>query len=289
MNRSMTQRAALFSVLFAFLLVSGCTLSGDAPEPKSVEKGEAQVATVAERTITDAVSLDATAQAGVTYILTAATSGSLVVTGMPESDTDKPIDPRRHSFALVTDSGKRSEIPVPQSAKKVLALTPPGVSVKANTPILQVTDSAIILKSEPTPEQVLRIGNRTPKRVRAQVKGSSGPFDCTPTDRRLSFIKDTFQFTCRVPSTTPIVVGASAKAVLVLETKDNVPALPVEAIAGTISNGSVFRAKGEHEQVQVKLGISDGVYIEILSGLKVGDQVAIPSPSLLDGDDEPAD
>jgi hypothetical protein len=59
-------------------------------------------------------------------------------------------------------------------------------------------------------------------------------------------------------------------------------ALPVEAVAGSSQSGRVtlVRADGSTETLDVQLGITDGVRIEIKSGLKAGDRVAIPGPFL---------
>jgi len=56
--------------------------------------------------------------------------------------------------------------------------------------------------------------------------------------------------------------------------------LPIEAVAGTRSNGLVY-LQGEDKPRPVELGITDGAYIEISDGATVGDVVSIPSPSLL--------
>lgn len=325
------------AALIALLLVCGCTAT-TSPPPWDVDS-QPQVETVIERTITDAVSLDATSEAGVEYTITARGEGRLHLeerpswvapathlrspggapvqslpvstavhlVGLPapvEPPTDdagggdpvegggeesEHLDPKRYIFWFTDANGTPSEIGMPETATHVIALVPLDTPVEANTPLLQVTDAAIVLRSEPTPEQAMRIGTRVPNGVRAQVKGSSGPFDCAPTDQRLSLVNDQLQFTCRAPASTPLVVGASAKVVLVLETKEKVSALPVEAVAGSISNGYVYRDGSGLEQVPVELGISDGVYVEIVSGLSVGDQVLVPSPSLLEDDSDQAD
>lgn len=331
--------------IFIFLVV-GCS-APHAPDFSEPPVFQPSVEEATERTIVDAVSLDATAEAGTSFNVTAATKGHLTIEQRPTTavssvfgsrhrvhslaraqittaaflvqprplgipDMDNPavedeasehlsapdalsktqnkdhqqqagtqFDPQKHTFWFTNTEGEKTELSVPSTTLSIEVLVPLATPVPANTPLMKVTDSAIVLLSEPTATQVLRIGARTPKQVRAQVVGSSGPFDCTATDQRLSRIESTLYFSCRAPESTPLVSGATARVVIQLDVKENVLALPVEAVAGSLTKGQVFLAENPQVPVSVELGISDGIFIEIVSGMKTGDRVVIPSPSIL--------
>lgn len=59
-------------------------------------------------------------------------------------------------------------------------------------------------------------------------------------------------------------------------------ALPLEAVAGVVGKGEVYVVRnGEAVKTSVTLGITDGSYVEVLSGVRAGDLVQIPSPSMI--------
>ena len=73
-----------------------------------------------------------------------------------------------------------------------------------------------------------------------------------------------------------MLAGMNATATITLETRENLLSIPVEAL--NEENGRTFVYTGydaENEvflnPVDVELGISDGAYVEILSGLQEGD------------------
>lgn len=63
--------------------------------------------------------------------------------------------------------------------------------------------------------------------------------------------------------------------------KADVLALPVSAVAGRMGKGAVTLMKdGNSSVVEVSLGVSDGAYIEITSGLSEGDVISAVAPHL---------
>lgn len=63
--------------------------------------------------------------------------------------------------------------------------------------------------------------------------------------------------------------------------KTDVLAAPVNAVAGRVGKGSVTLFKdGAPSIIEVGLGISDGAYIEITSGLSEGDVISNAAPYL---------
>lgn len=57
--------------------------------------------------------------------------------------------------------------------------------------------------------------------------------------------------------------------------------MPVSVVAGREEQGSVtLISEGEKKETQVELGASDGAYVEIISGLKEGDEICAIPPNL---------
>jgi len=74
--------------------------------------------------------------------------------------------------------------------------------------------------------------------------------------------------------------GMSATAEIVIERHENVLLIPNRTIQGTWDNLWVEVVVGEQtEEKQVTLGLSDGVYTEVLSGLEEGEEVVFPAVS----------
>ena len=73
-----------------------------------------------------------------------------------------------------------------------------------------------------------------------------------------------------------MLAGMSATSSFVVETKENVPVIPVAAVNDVGTAAVVYTAKsgdGLTKPVTVELGSSDGEYVEVLSGLQVGDRI----------------
>lgn len=135
-----------------------------------------------------------------------------------------------------------------------------------------------------------------------QIKDALGPADCIAVVRSLStssrsdsydqaddeFAEEngseplkTNGLLCLIDKDTPVSQDQQATLVLHGVKRTGVLALPVTAVAGRLNQGKVSLLQGkETKQVDVELGISDGAYIEIISGLQAGDQVAAIAPNL---------
>jgi hypothetical protein len=125
-----------------------------------------------------------------------------------------------------------------------------------------------------------------PVSARAQVDGSGAPFDCVLLDRTpghpdadgVAFVA------CRVPDDQRVIEGLTGVIAVEFPSAEDVLSLPIEAVAGTLDNGTVWvTTEGEPVEKRVSLGVTDGVVVEILDGLEEGDEVLVPSPALLRG------
>ena len=78
-----------------------------------------------------------------------------------------------------------------------------------------------------------------------------------------------------VPDSVTVRSGYSANAEIRLEGVDGVLSIPESALAFEGDSSFVYLVKGEkkYEKIPVVTGLSDGINIEIKSGLKEGDKV----------------
>ena len=76
--------------------------------------------------------------------------------------------------------------------------------------------------------------------------------------------------------TADMLAGMSARASIPLLTTENIPVIPVAALAENGANTVVYTTYDEStgelgSPVTVTLGVSDGIHVQILSGLELGD------------------
>ena len=104
-----------------------------------------------------------------------------------------------------------------------------------------------------------------------QNNGGADPSD--PTGLRL---------VCTPPAGIKLINGASATVEVITAKAANALVLPVEAVAGSQGKGQVdvIQADGSRKTTDVELGLSDGRFVEIKSGLTGQETVAVPGPNL---------
>lgn len=263
--------------LAALSLTSGCTAheSDLASQSISSESSTAQAPrseTVRTATITPVLSVGASVTSNQEYAITAPITGVLVNAG-----------PNR---AVVTaDDGSTSPILIPPESHLDRWVVPSGTQVQRGIPVAVAVFSGFSLHATVAPRQVLAL-RRGVEGARAEIDGGGAPFDCPLLDPRPSIDADgTATINCAVPAGVEAIGGLEGLVALHLPIASDVLSLPVEAVAGTVTNGSVFRAgtDGTVTEVQVELGASDGIRVEIRGGLREGDRVRVPSPSLIHG------
>lgn len=133
------------------------------------------------------------------------------------------------------------------------------------------------------PSQLYRFYSQ-PASVRVQLDHGPAPFDCpfrsigaaTVTGGDASVAPVTLR--CTIPSTVRVFAGVRLKIAATTAEAKHVLALPVEAVVGQADAGyvTVVSASGGKTRRDVKLGITDGFRVEIVSGLVEGEGVLDP-------------
>ncbi|WP_250030141.1 efflux RND transporter periplasmic adaptor subunit [Paractinoplanes maris] len=87
---------------------------------------------------------------------------------------------------------------------------------------------------------------------------------------------------CVPPASVKLINGAQVTLQVVTAKASKVLVLPVEAVAGTQGKGKVdiVGADQQRKTVDVVLGLTDGKVVQIKSGLKGDETVAVPGPDL---------
>jgi hypothetical protein len=87
---------------------------------------------------------------------------------------------------------------------------------------------------------------------------------------------------CTAPDGVKLINGAAVTLDVITDKASKALVLPVEAVAGTQGRGKVdvVGADRERKTVDVVLGLTDGKFVQIKSGLKGTETIAIPGPNL---------
>ena len=157
-----------------------------------------------------------------------------------------------------------------------------GQSVTANTVAIEITDPSVIEVSAVLDEidvPQVEIGQKAVVTLSSlsEITLDGSVSEISSTGKSQSGVV-TYTVTVRVtpPDGVQLREGMSATADIVVEEANNVLVVPAQAVisSGELSYVEVL-INGVIEQVQVSLGMSDGSYYEIKSGLAAGDQVVM--------------
>lgn len=287
-------------------------------EPHQIDMSSDQViqtATVEIRSLTSVLVLEAFVVANPLYRIAAPLDGTIVrlnsgcIGILPEDgDWINSSSSRDGSFEMAKVDLRGAEpICLPQSSRIESLLVPPGTTVKAGLPIFNVRHFGFALQSILPPEKTYRLYDGIIS-ARGEITNGPGPFDChvlgtpfvpgaggymigngeieTEDSSPVGGIQviDSSQgvvVVAAVPPGIKLLEGAPGLlALTTAEVKDAV-VLPIEAVAGISQRGQVYvEDKGERVLRNVTLGITDGSYVQITSGLRGGEKIILPSPSI---------
>jgi hypothetical protein len=154
--------------------------------------------------------------------------------------------------------------------------------VSAGLPVVAVRLPRFAVQASVPAEEAYRVYSLPAKGV-AEATGGPGGMDCSVFAPRSPEQAESGQLTllCVLDADAKVVEGLPARVGIKTGTASGVLVLPVSAVQGDAQRGVVSRVEnGVLSQAEVGLGISDGISVEITSGLAEGDEVASFAPGL---------
>lgn len=185
----------------------------------------------------------------------------------------------------VTDaSGATSSVTLPSGVVLDGVTVGPSSVVPVNHPVARAHVSGFALVATLAPASLYRL-YETPRSAQGQIDEGPGPFACSlgdPVPHPGSGSEEGATLTCIVPRAVQVFGGLTGVVSVVTGAEDEAVLLPLEAVAGDATAGTVLvLAPGRQpEERRVGLGISDGSRIAVTSGLRAGETVRIPGPDL---------
>jgi membrane fusion protein, multidrug efflux system len=281
----------------------------DRLEP-SVELTDPQIP-VERATITNTVSINAVIRADAPVEVKATSAGEVSVilaevgTSVEAGDPlleviyDEEVAP----IAAPADDDGESPPPAPQSRRVYRTITAsvdgtvtgyevlPGQAVSIGEHVASMETGLFVATGSITPEQQYRLVD-APSEARLSPQGGQAPFKCKKLtigvaddgDAGSSAGFDPFSgqssgggtgVTCAVPAKKKVFDGIPATMEITAGSAEDVLVVPVTAVQGSFETGIVWAigADGSAEEIEVELGLTDGEFVEIVSGLDEGETV----------------
>ncbi|MFD4957871.1 hypothetical protein [Microbacterium sp. NPDC058389] len=257
------------------LLATACTAqpaSGPKPSDSAAAPATVQVET---RSLTSTVVLSGTIVPNPAYLVESPAAGQVRL------DTATVPGANVEAGQPVAHVGNESiSIPAAGTVTDVLAVD--GAQVVPRIPVAVVAYEGFGVVVEVPPSEQYRMYEGALSALVNVVGGPSG-LECTlVTPRQALDAADGAAVLCLLPAEAAVASGLDTKVGLNTASKTDVATLPLQSVSGRADQGKVSRvnADGTHETVTVELGITDGVYIEIVSGLQLGDTVTAFPPGI---------
>jgi multidrug efflux pump subunit AcrA (membrane-fusion protein) len=271
----------VLTVVVMVVTLTGCTnvpldVGGAPPAPSEVAP-----AVVTRADVVSVLTVDAVIVATPTFAVLAERDGVVRHVGI------EPGAQINAGQAVATQDGE--ELRAPVDGFYVGREVPDGVFVHAGVTVALLRYAGFGATATVPPDAAYRLYG-DPSGARLQVTGGPGPTGCVllpvaataddmdpgpaTTDGQMSML-------CAVPAGLRLIDGSVGVLALTTAERRQVLTLPAQAVAGTAGRGSVLRmVDGELVPVEVTLGVTDGVRVEILAGLDEGDQVWPYGPHL---------
>lgn len=167
-----------------------------------------------------------------------------------------------------------------------------GEDVPSGIALLELEARGFALKSVVAPSDRYRLTSVSPNNtVRASIDKGPGPFACPLLGGPQRGEGGELTLLCAIPSKLRVFAGLQGIMAVSLEQKEEALLLPISAVAGSADTGqvSLIDDSGKITTRDVILGITDGLRIEIRSGLVAGQKVSGQAPSSVrprdDGDE----
>ncbi|WP_433345767.1 hypothetical protein [Micromonospora sp. CA-111912] len=244
-------------------------------------KTQSTTATVERRNLVSVLASNASVVSSPSYSLTAPKSGVY-----RRDRSKKGVIPAGTVVGWIRSSNGRVPVTTPVEATVQDELASSGTTVPEGLPLVSLRASGYGIRATISEALIYRLSDLGPEAT-AQIDHGPGPFPCQVLggpDRGDGGEGSSVSVTCAPPTDLRLFPGL--KGVLAVRTGEarDVLALPVEAVAGSAERGRVRvrEATGSTKTRDVKLGMTDGSFIQIVDGLAVGDVVVSPAPALTD-------
>jgi hypothetical protein len=225
-----------------------------------------------------------------------------------------PTKPTR--VAQIYAGNQRHNVDVPAGSTFSGRLVDDRSTVVAGAPVVSARYAGYGIVADVDGKSAYKIAGALTS-VKAQIEGGPGPFACTVLGTIAALPEGTvpappaqpdpavsgapvnpyrpqppqsaseptgMRLVCVAPPDVKMINGAAVTLQLVTASSANAMVLPVEAVAGVQGNGKVdvVQADGTRVTTDVVLGLTDGKFVEIKSGLTGDENIAVPAPNLPD-------
>ncbi|MDD7385297.1 MAG: hypothetical protein SPI12_00230 [Actinomycetaceae bacterium] len=288
------KRMIPWSAVLVVLLISACGAASSTADQGSSAPISPQTVTVSRSSIAPTVSEDSTVIQAPALALVAPSRGAF----QPSIKAGQAV-----KAGQVLGKIGESSIVSPVDAS-IVSVSHASGDVPKNYPLISLSYQGFAI--EVSSHALLRSQALSSIHGKFQITDAQGPSDCTavvtpasesmsaqsdgdmqndsdeaPEQSSGSQHSDSDRLLCLIDKGVDVRSGMHATVVLTGTMKKNVLVLPVNAVAGRAQTGRVVKKDGEDvSEVDVKLGVSDGAHIEIISGLHEGDTVLDAPPNL---------
>jgi HlyD family secretion protein len=270
----------LLVVLLGVAALSGALVSGAAPSP-----GQGQPASVAlalEPGVIHATRGDIRSVLVLDGAVTAV--DPMVVKARADGTVSKVSKANKHLAAkavltVITTKNGRLRVLMPQAGVVMATEIVKGQQVAVGDPLFTIAPAGYRVTVPVDPAVLYRLYER-PLQITVALDRGPAPFDCpfvsiaAATSAGANPLEAEVSLVCAVPAMIRAFSGIRAQVAITTAAADNVLWLPVEAVEGAADLGRVTVVRdGRHLPQAVVLGITDGVRVEIVSGLTEEDAV----------------
>ncbi|WP_213451512.1 efflux RND transporter periplasmic adaptor subunit [Rhizomonospora bruguierae] len=257
--------------LAACTTVPGPTVPGAAPG----QQDATETVPVESRDIVSVVALDGTVVANPRFSLIAPHAGRFTT-----RSASQKVLPAKSVVGWIEQDAERTPVTLPVEAKLVEVAANIGAHVPAGLPLIVFQASGFGLRAQIADAVRYRLLD-LPGTARMQIEKGPGPVPCPvlggPVEEG-----EGVSVTCAPPGNLRLYPGL--KGIMAVDTARATAALalPMEAVAGSAERGrvAVETSPGKFEERDVRLGINDGSFVQILDGLAAGDRVRRQAPIL---------
>lgn len=273
--------------LVAIVIVGGVALivssssSGGAPTPPTTPDNEAVTATVTRGTIRSIVVLDGVAVPAPTQTIKAPASGILVAS---KAVVGSSVRFGEEVARVELASGGSAAVVVPIGGLIQSWVVPDGDQVRLGDPLVTIDPGRFLADAVVAPELLYRFFG-PPIAINVKLDKGPAPFACpfsslgAPISASESDPSSVpVHLKCSIPEDVRVFAGLRLKLAAVTGESRDTLLLPLQAVAGEADRGFVtlIDKQGSASRRDVRLGLTNGVNIEITQGLDEGDRVAVP-------------